>query len=187
MLEWVLAVAALVFLGSTAAVVWSVVVLVRRTARRGRRIARAARTAVPALAAPGGATATAGRARQVVEPARVRVLGVRSLLSPSLAVRHDLARDVLLTRQAYELARRDGRPVADLGPAVQGLERVARSLDVDLRIGRPAPDEVARAREAARSLRVACATVPARGGLLDEVADAAERARLVAEAHRELG
>jgi len=157
--EWLLAVAALLFLGTTVAVVWSLVVLVRRMTRRARR---------------------------AVEPARVRVLAVRGVLSPTAALRRDLARDVLLARQAYQLARRDRRPVADLAPTLRGLEQVARSLDVDLRLGRSVTDEVVRAREAARSVRLACGPVPARRGLLDEVVEAAERARLVAEAHREL-
>ena len=158
-LEVVLGAAALVGLGMAAAFVWSVVKAVRRAAHRTRR---------------------------AVEPARVRTLEVRGVLSRSAAARRDLARDVLRARQAYQLARRDGRPVRELGPAVQGLERVARSLDVDLRMGRAVHDEVARVREAARSLTAACQITPGRAGLLDDVADAAERARLVAEAHREL-
>jgi hypothetical protein len=157
--EWLLAVAALLFLGTTVAVVWSLVVLVRRMTRR---------------------------ARWAVEPARVRVLAVQGVLSPTAAVRCALARDVLLARQAYQLARRDKRPVVELAPTLRGLEQVARSLDVDLRMGRAVTDEVGRTREAARSLRLACGPVPARRGLLDEVVEAAERARLVAEAHREL-
>ena len=158
-LEVVLGAAAVVGLGMAAAFVWSVVKAVRRAGRRARR---------------------------AVEPVRVRGLAVRGVLSPSAAARRDLAREVLQARQAFQLARRDGRPVRELGPAVQALERVARSLDVDLRMGRAVQDEVARVREAARSLTAACQITPGRAGLLAEVADAAERARLVAEAHREL-
>ena len=158
-LAWLLSAAAVIGLGMSVAFVWSVVQSVRRMGRRARR---------------------------AVEPTRVRGLAVRSVLSPSSAARRDLAQDVLDARRAFDLARRDGRPVQELGPAVQGLERVARSLDLDLRMGRAVQDEVARTREAARSLTAACRPVPGRARLLDEVADAAERARLVAEAHREL-
>jgi hypothetical protein len=161
--EWVLGVAAILGLGTAAAFVWSAVRALRRLARSARR---------------------------AVEPARVRGLAVRGVVSPSAAARRDLARDVLGARQAYQLARRDGRPVQELGPAVQGLERVARSLDADLRMGAAVHEELARARAAARSLTEACRLAPGRHGLLDSVADtaaeAAERARLVAEAHREL-
>jgi hypothetical protein len=161
--EWVLGVAAILGLGTAAAFVWSAVRAVRRMARGARR---------------------------AVEPARVRGLAVRGVVSPSAAARRDLARDVLGARQAYQLARRDGRSVQELGPAVQGLERVARSLDADLRMGASVNEELARARAAARSLTEACRLAPGRHGLLDSVADTAadavERARLVAEAHREL-
>lgn len=159
MVEVVLGSAALVGLAMAAGFVWSVVRAVRRAGRRARR---------------------------VVEPARLRTLEVRGVVSRSAADRRDLARDVLLARQAYQLASRDGRPVRDLDPVVRGLERVARSLDVDLRMGRAVHDEVARVREAARSLTAACHLTPGRAGLIDDVADAAERARLIAEAHREL-
>ncbi|MCW2673071.1 MAG: hypothetical protein JWP14_1660 [Frankiales bacterium] len=161
--EWVLAVAAVIGLGMAAAFVWSVLRVVRRVARGARR---------------------------AVEPVRVRGLAVRSVVSPSAAARRDLAREVLGARQAYLLARRDGRPVQELGPAVHGLERVARSLEADLRMGAAVDGELARARSAARSLTEACRLAPGRHGLLDSVADTAaeavERARLVAEAHREL-
>jgi hypothetical protein len=126
------------------------------------------------------------RGRRKVEPARVRTLQARALVAPSKRLRRDLAQDVLRARQAFELARKDGRPVADLEPTLLGLERVARSLDVDLRVDRPVEDEVARTRKAARSLVEACSPAPGRATQLDEVAEEAERARLVAEARREL-
>ncbi len=150
---------AVVGLGMAGAFVWSVVQSVRRTARKARR---------------------------AVEPTRVRALKVRGVLSPTAAARRDLAADVLQARRAYDLAARAGRPVRDVGPVVAQLEKVARSLDVDLRFDRAVPDEVARARRAARSLIEACASDPARESRLDEVADAAELARLTAQARREL-
>lgn len=151
---------AAVGLGMAGAFVWSVIRAVRRSARR---------------------------ARQAIEPTRVRALGVRGVLSPSAAARRDLAQDVLRARQSYELARRAGRPVKEVGPLVAQLERVARSLDVDLRFQRAVPEEVARARAAARSLAEACAPDPYRRRGLDEISDAAELARLTAQARRELG
>src|SRR3954471_12361873 len=84
--EWLLAVAALLFLGTTVAVVWSLVVLARRMTRRARRAVGAAR---------GG------------------VLAVPGVLPPTAALRRDLERAVLLARQPYQLPRRDKRPVAD--------------------------------------------------------------------------
>lgn len=159
-MEWVLLAVAAVGLGLAAAFVWSVVQSVRRTARRARR---------------------------AVEPTRVRALGVRGVLSPSAAARRDLAQDVLRARQSYELARRAGRPVGEVGPVVAQLEKVARSLDVDLRFERAVQQEVQRARAAARALVEACAPDPGRQGRLDEVADAAQLARLTAQARRELG
>lgn len=158
-MEWVLVTAGVLGLGTAATFVWSVVVAVRRTARRARR---------------------------AVEPARVRALGVRGVVSPSAAARRDLAQDVLRARQSYELARRSGRPVQDVGPVVSQLERVARSLDVDLRFGREVPAEVRRARAAARALVEACAPDPLRRTALDDLSDAAELARLTAQARREL-
>jgi hypothetical protein len=157
--EWVLLGAGLAGLGTAVAFVWSAVRSVRRTARR---------------------------ARLAVAPTRVRALAVRGVLSPTAAARRDLARDVLKARQAYELASRSGRPVRDIEAVVRQLERVARSLDADLRLGREVPAEVERARSAARSLVEACGADPARPGRLSEVADAAELARLTAEARREL-
>jgi len=157
--EVVLLVAAAVGLAMAAAFVWSVVVAVRRTARRARR---------------------------AVEPARVRALRVRGVLSPTAAARRDLASDVLLARRSYEAARQSGRPVADVGPVVVQLEKVARSLDADLRLDRAVDHEVTRARAAAQALVEACAPDPARGHRLDDVAEAAELARLTAEARREL-
>jgi hypothetical protein len=124
--------------------------------------------------------------RRKVEPARVRTLQARALVAPSKRLRRDLAKEVLEARRAFDLARKDGRPVTELEPTLLGLERVARSLDVDLRVDRPVQDEVARARAAARALVAACGSAPGRAAALDEVADAAERARLVAEARRQL-
>lgn len=157
--EVVLLAAAVVGLAMAAAFVWSVVKAVRQAARRARR---------------------------AVEPARVRTLRVRGLLSPTAAARRDLAQEVLLARRAYDLARRAGRPVGDVGSVVVQLERVARSLDADLRLDRAVGDEVSRARAAARSLAEACAPDPVRAHRLDDLADAAELARLTAEARREL-
>ena len=157
--EWVVLSGAVVGLAMAAAFVWSVVQSVRRTARKARR---------------------------AVEPTRVRALKVRGVLSPTAAARRDLAADVLRARQAYEIAVRGGRPVKDVAPVVTQLEKVARSLDADLRFARAVPDEVSRARRAARSLVEACAPDPVRGSRLDDVADAAELARLTAEARREL-
>ncbi|MCU1602088.1 MAG: hypothetical protein JWO22_2797 [Frankiales bacterium] len=156
---WVVLIGAVVGFAMAGAFVWSVVQSVRRTARRARR---------------------------AVEPARVRTLTVRGVVSPTAAARRDLAADVLRARQAYELAVKVGRPVPDMGPVVAQLEKVARSLDVDLRFARAVPDEVTRARRAARSLVEACAPDPVRSSRLDDVADAAELARLTAQARREL-
>ncbi len=126
------------------------------------------------------------RGRRKVEPARVKTLQARALVAPSKRLRRDLAKDVLRARQAFDLARKDGRPVAELEPTLLSLERVARSLDVDLRVDRPVQDEVTRTRNAARSLLEACTPAPGRAAQLDEITEAAERARLVAEARREL-
>jgi hypothetical protein len=63
---------------------------------------------------------------------------------------------------------------------------LCRSLDTDLRVGRPVQEDVARTRRAAQAVVAACGDVPGRKDLLDEVSDAAERARLVAEARRQL-
>jgi hypothetical protein len=107
-------------------------------------------------------------------------------VSPSAAARRDLARAVLLARQSYVLARRAGRPVQVVGPGVVQLERVARSLDVDLRFGREVPAEVRRARAAARALVEARAPDSVRRAALDDLSDAAELVRLTAQARREL-
>jgi hypothetical protein len=127
-------------------------------------------------------------------PARIRVLAVQALVSATGTARHAVARDVLAARRAWSVAAREGRPVADLEPLLVGLERAARSLDLDLRL-RPQADQaadVAELRQVAAQLRdaVAVAGAPAaradRARLLEDVRTEAERVQLTARAHAEL-
>ena len=138
--------------------------------------------AVSTYLAVRSARAAARKGRQVLA---VRTLSVTGRVSRLAAARRDLARDVLQARRAFDLARKQGRPVKELAGVVRGLERIGRSLDADLRLGHPVGTEVARTREAAQAVVDACRPV-LHGADLDDLADTAERARLVAEAHRQL-